>query len=131
MSEPFDLDDDVVDALNALTVEEKEMYSILIADNLPDPPVDTPGRWVSPSEFRGRKSFGYFRCTCGKWWMSAHAFPQYKQACKGCNVWSLPVWLWRNDQRKDRSEAVEVINHRGPHDQQRCAACIAGECDVR
>jgi hypothetical protein len=47
------------------------------------PPVDTPGKWVQRREFPGTKSFGFYSCECNKQWMSAHAFKEYRQDCKG------------------------------------------------
>ena len=44
-----------------------------------DPPIDEPGHWVERNDFHGRKSFGAFKCRCKKVWVSAHAFPIYKQ----------------------------------------------------
>ena len=92
-----------------------------------DSPVDSPGEWVALSDFSGRKSFGYFACGCSKTWHSAHAQPQFRQGCKGCNKKSLPAAMWQNDPGhydiKSKDGRLE-----GAHDVERCEACRAGVC---
>eukprot|EP01118_Nematostelium_gracile_P006514 TRINITY_DN2093_c0_g1_i3.p1 TRINITY_DN2093_c0_g1~~TRINITY_DN2093_c0_g1_i3.p1 ORF type:complete len:183 (-),score=25.82 TRINITY_DN2093_c0_g1_i3:69-617(-) len=96
----------------------------------PDPPVDSPGEWISREEFlsttRQKKSFGWFKCTCGKSWVSAHAQPVYKQGCKGCERKRLPDLLWRNDSHEPRPSKDNRLE--SPHDEDRCEACRAGVC---
>ncbi len=96
----------------------------------PNPPIDTAGDWVHPYEFKGRKSFGYFKCSsCLKTWISAHSFPQFKQGCKKCNIEDVPIFLWQNaenEDRRDRYFKLEELNK--PHDQHRCEACRRGLC---
>lgn len=94
----------------------------------PDNPVDTAGSWVNRDQFTGPKSFGFFQCSnCFKTWLSAHAFPKYKQGCKSCELESLPVLLWKNEgidtRNRERFEDEDK-----PHDHVRCEACRQGVC---
>jgi hypothetical protein len=62
--------------------EEEEDEEEDKEESTPDPPVSSPGKWVPLAVFihlRKQKSFGYFKCPCGKFWVSAHAQPIYKQ----------------------------------------------------
>lgn len=99
------------------------------AGDAPDPPVDTPGKWISREAFRvtgKNKSFGYFKCTCGKFWVSAHSFWEYMQGCQSCERKTFPKLLWDNYTYSRKAENDERLN--SPHDQQRCDACKAGKC---
>jgi hypothetical protein len=93
---------------------------------LPDAPVPTPGHWVVREEFRGRKSFGFFLCDCGKQWGSAHSFPDYTQGCQTCEDDCFPRWLWVNTVRRDPITLTQ--SSVSPHDRTRCAACHDGKC---
>ena len=94
-------------------------------------PVDSGGFWVPHSEFTLKKSFGAFECSCGKTWVSAHAFgpsSNYKQGCKMCNVETLPKFMWVNDTAK-KDTTIKVLDlTKKPHDYSRCEACRAGGC---
>lgn len=100
----------------------------------PDPPVDTEGIWVLRDNFRGTKSFGFFKCrgeVCSKTWLSAHAFAKYKQGCQVCETESRPKFLWQNLERKNRDNFDDVQDDEGPpHDQGRCEACRVGVCRI-
>lgn len=102
---------------------------------VPDPPVDEPGQWIPRHEFRGRKSFSFYRCQCGKTWMSAHGYKDYEQGCQTCDRESLPVLMWQNEERYagiDLGDPDKPVRERdGPHDEERCAACRAGICDAK
>lgn len=92
----------------------------------PEPPVDSPGQWVLREDFTGRKSFGYFVCGCGRFWLSAHAFKDYRQGCRGCEQKSFPYFLWENfGKRTDRDRNYADDK---PHDASRCEACRNGVC---
>lgn len=98
-----------------------------------DDPVDTGGHWISLEDFVGRKSFGAFKCKCcsGKTWVSAHAYADFKQACKSCNVYTLPKFMWVNDPSDDsESRTVKKLDADKPHDMARCEACAAGVCSA-
>lgn len=72
--------------------------------NLIEKPDFTPyegclGEWVPRAQFfsSNSKSFGYFQCNyCHKNWMSAFARKNYKQGCKQCDRYFLPVFMWIN-----------------------------------
>jgi hypothetical protein len=72
----------------------------LTAEVLADP-VETGGSWVLRIDFPythdRSKSFGAFECACGKIWCSAHAYYNYKQACKSCNTYYYAKFMWLND----------------------------------
>eukprot|EP00450_Noctiluca_scintillans_P000982 CAMPEP_0194494256 /NCGR_PEP_ID=MMETSP0253-20130528/12218_1 /TAXON_ID=2966 /ORGANISM="Noctiluca scintillans" /LENGTH=236 /DNA_ID=CAMNT_0039335351 /DNA_START=62 /DNA_END=772 /DNA_ORIENTATION=- len=91
-------------------------------------PVDSPGRWVPRDEFRGRKSFGFFVCTCGNRWKSAHAQPKYRQGCQRCEQQSLAMCLWYNEGPDTRPE--RETDDDKPHDSARCEACKHGDCKI-
>ncbi len=95
----------------------------------PSPPVDSKGLWVHREEFKGFKSFGYYQCIkCCKTWFSAHAHPNYRQACKKCEVWEYPRYLWQNLEKDVREKKPKEDEEKKPHDQNRCEACKIGEC---
>eukprot|EP01119_Soliformovum_irregulare_P009169 TRINITY_DN2234_c0_g1_i1.p1 TRINITY_DN2234_c0_g1~~TRINITY_DN2234_c0_g1_i1.p1 ORF type:complete len:329 (-),score=47.42 TRINITY_DN2234_c0_g1_i1:326-1252(-) len=100
------------------------------------PPVNTPGQWISRSEFQNkglRKSFGWFFCPCGKHWVSAHAWTKYTQGCQSCERHSLPLYLWENidDSDFEGSDYDDDDKLSKPHDRIRCEACKAGEMCAR
>ena len=115
-----------------VVVEEKVEYSEDSEDETVefDPPfAGAVGEWVEREEFTGHKSFGRFTCRwCRKWWLSAHAMPEFRQGCKACEKESLPSWMWVNedDDRRRSDEREEVAGR--PHDEQRCEACRQGVC---
>ena len=99
-----------------------------------DPPVDTPGIWLSREEFNGEKSFGAFQClACKKSWISAHAFKAYKQGCQNCEMEELPLYMWQNLRPREYQGNDDYENDEAdkPHDQQRCEACRRGVCTGR
>eukprot|EP00798_Chlamydomonas_sp_ICE-L_P003662 gene3662-13737_t len=85
------------------------------------PPVSNEGAWVRREDFRGRKSFGAFKCPqCRNMWTSAHAQVEYKQGCKACNCESLPVAMWVNSERHTHGDYVRDNNGENkPHDGRR------------
>ena len=102
---------------------------------MPASPVSTPGAWVPLSDFHGRKSFGYYVCSsasCGNKWVSAHAYPAYKQGCKrrGCQKYSLPTYMWKNDSNEPRDKKKEELINKKPHLRWLCEAGKAGVCDA-
>ena len=101
----------------------------LSADELDDP-VGEPGEWIPRLEFNGRKSFGAFECKCRKIWVSAHAYKDYEQGCKGCEQKSLPKFMWVNVVRVRAPRDVREVDPNKPHDTARCGACRAGVCDA-
>jgi uncharacterized C2H2 Zn-finger protein len=94
----------------------------------PNPPVDSAGYWVPREEFTGKKSFGYFQCeSCFKTWISAHAFPSFKQGCKKCDTEDYPIFLWENMNKKQHDDLNYQRDEKDkPHDQNRCEACRCG-----
>ena len=95
---------------------------------LPEDPVSSLGFWQAREKFSGRKSFGFFACnSCGtSSWVSAHGFKSYKQACKKCNQYSLPVYLWVN--QEDRKAGGDRDDKKKPHKSGLCEACARGVC---
>ena len=104
---------------------ESETYSVPI----PAPPVDTLGDWVLTEDFEGRKSFGYFVCRCGRFWLSAHAQPAFRMGCQGCEHEVLPYYMWQNHDKSKRNRRREEDDNKKPHDSSRCEACRRGVCD--
>jgi hypothetical protein len=93
------------------------------------PPVDTDGEWVLRAKFHGKKSFGFFLChQCQKPWISAHAQPKYRQACKKCQTsvtnGEFPLLLWQNAERRESRSTTET----SPHEASLCEACLRGDC---
>ena len=95
-----------------------------------DPYEGCQGRWVSRNEFTAaNKTFGYFKCSsCNKTWMSAHSKKQFKQACKSCNTYVLPAYLWVNDNTNYRKDKA-LVDTKKPHRSDLCQACQKGRCD--
>ena len=95
----------------------------------PSPPFeDAVGEWVKTIKFKGKKSFGYFRCKCSSW-LSAHAQPAYRQKCKECSRNKYPLFMWVNLQSYEgRSERLNDNNK--PHMSELCEACKMGVCSV-
>lgn len=92
------------------------------------PPVDNPGEWVERRDFDEHKSFGAFECPrCHKTWLSAHAFPVYKQGCKKCDRKSFPKFLWKNEHYGGGDNENKTDSNK-PHDITRCDACKDGVC---
>ena len=60
--------------------------------------------------------------------MSAHAFKQYKQACKKCKGYSLPVYLWVNQATRKSSGNRDDDSDKKPHKSALCEACKRGVC---
>ena len=98
----------------------------------PSPPIESSGHWIEREKFPGDKSFGYFFCfTCaGKSaWISAHAFKRYKQGCKTCDTYFLPVYMWVNDHGNDSNEYRDIEeSEKKPHKRDLCEACRLGQC---
>eukprot|EP00440_Ansanella_granifera_P047517 gb/GFBE01051468.1/.p1 GENE.gb/GFBE01051468.1/~~gb/GFBE01051468.1/.p1 ORF type:complete len:243 (+),score=25.97 gb/GFBE01051468.1/:1-729(+) len=98
----------------------------------PDPPVETPGEWVQLAQFKGKKSFAYFRCQCGKSWTTAHGYAEYRQDCKSCDEACRPKLMWQNDERVRQGLVIPTREDNGiPHDSERCEACRLGKCSLR
>jgi hypothetical protein len=100
-----------------------------------DPPFDDiEGKWVPRKQFKGRESFGRYRChACKKSWTSAHAFKWYRQGCKDCNKRFLPCCMWVNAkphrQREHKHDSDSTTTKKDkPHDKSRCDACDAKKC---
>ena len=96
------------------------------------PGMEGKGFWVLAGDFAEHKSFGCFSCPgCGNAWPSAHAFPEYKQGCKMCEMESRPCCLWYNDSEFPREGPAGQASaeHHDAHDQSRCEACRQlGDC---
>lgn len=68
-------------------------------EDMPEAPagLEGKGEWRKRHDFHGKKSFGFFTCTCGAYWLSAHAFTnEFKQMCKTCRKWWQPELMWHN-----------------------------------
>jgi len=75
-----------------------------------DAPVETPGQWVLRKDFVGQKSFGFFKCQdCQETWISAHAFKLYKQGCKTCETYFLPMFMWVNAEQRRRNPGDQPV----------------------
>ena len=107
------------------------LSELKISDDVPKPPIDTPGHWVSREEFKGNKSFGFFACKrCKNEWMSAHAFAKFQQGCVPCKKYNLPKWMWVNEDKDRALDATPFNKPEKPHLSRLCKACAAGVCKV-
>ena len=74
-------------------------------------------------------SFGYFRCeSCHKTWMSARSKKEFTQACKACNGYYLPAYLWQNDSNNYEKKEKALVNNLKNHRSDLCEACQKGRC---
>jgi len=99
-------------------------------DEMPSPPVDTPGQWVKTRYFEGHQSFGFISCDCGRTWVTAYAQPDMKSGCRDCEEFSLPSLMWQNDQQQGRDRGSTFRELNGHHDCARCQICLKGKCCV-
>jgi DNA-directed RNA polymerase subunit RPC12/RpoP len=98
--------------------------------SLPDPPFPgAEGYWVEPSEFKGKKSFGYFKCKCNASWLSAHSYTEYKQDCKSCRNSMIAILFWINNHGTTYGDNDEKDESK-PHMRHLCEACKLGVCDM-
>lgn len=100
----------------------------------PAAPLAVPGRWVLRAQFPGNKSFGFYACSsCGRTWVSAHAWKKYTEGCKGCEQHSYPLYMWHNEGKRDPDRPVRKADAEKPHDQARCGKCrkLAHACWIR
>jgi hypothetical protein len=87
-----------------------------------DSPVESDGAWQPTSQFKGEKSFGYFKCNkCKREWPSAHAWKNSDQECKTCRTKCKPIGMWCNFGRNARPKP-DGDNGR-PHEQSLCGKC--------
>ena len=102
------------------------------AAELSPPPIpNVKGYWIQRPYFQGRKSFGAFQCCfCGNAWTSAHAYANYGQGCRRCNIINLPMFLWQNQKAQKKNNLLQPPAGLKPHDRERCEACRAGVCTV-
>lgn len=80
------------------------------------------GHWVSNYDYKNKgKSFGYFQCNyCTKNWMSAHSQKSFKQACKSCDRYFLPAFLWVNDFKNEKTNENALEDKNKPHRSDLC-----------
>jgi len=91
------------------------------------PHEEIEGYWVRAQTFKAGKSFGRYQCpNCKKQWGSAHAFREFKQGCKRCEMKSFPCCLWVNTDENHHDTGSD--DEKGPHDSARCEACRKGKC---
>ena len=93
-----------------------------------EPPFEgATGVWVLATDFAGDKSFGRFECddACAHVWGSAHAYKQFKQACRNCEEWHKPYCMWQNETADGKARQGKSSS---PHDKKRCEACRLGRC---
>ena len=100
----------------------------LLRRTAPPPSVDCDcGRpWVLSDGRHICRYFGTFQCSCGNRWTSGYTWKGEMQACKSCNVESLPV-------KKEKllpGEGRGISG--GPHDSARCSRCrkLGYDCSV-
>lgn len=96
------------------------------------PPFDgLEGTWLKRKQFiqhGGKKSFGLFvckKCENGRW-ISAHAYAIFRQGCQVCETYSLPLYMWLNDEKCTQTRKTKKEDK--PHHDERCQACKAGIC---
>jgi hypothetical protein len=81
------------------------------------------GYWVLREDFPKNKSFGRFRCNCGRHWLSAHAYKEkYAQNCQSCYKRVQAYLMFVSTTKFDPSEKPES----SPHDAVNCEACRSG-----
>lgn len=104
--------------------ESYESYESEESEYWPDDPVPTPGYWAYLCDFKGVKSFGYFKCeSCDNHWISAHSFTKFKQGCSSCDSYWLPKLLWVNDRNTKKSTKQAELDTTKPHRTDLCEAC--------
>ena len=113
---------------------KKHKFDVHEQEKFKPPYPNLKGEWVLPRLFKGRKSFGMFKCTtCVQYWKSAHAQSEFKQGCMLCNKKVYPIVLWQNDWQDDNFDAATVLfldDDEKPHDKERCEACAVGKCQI-
>lgn len=94
----------------------------------PSPFPGAVGQWMRRNDFKGKKSFGYFKCQqCSNQWLSAHAMQHSRQACKSCpTLFVLPCCMWLNTDLKEKGCVREEPDDCAPHRTDLCEACLTG-----
>ena len=114
--------------------EEEEDYSEEeeYREKCPLPPrLGLEGQWIPRQYFKGKKSFGYYKCSkCSRTWGSAHSFPDSRQACKSCETWNFPIFMWKNFTKDTRSRKSDDDDG-PPHEHSRCEKCLKGNMCTR
>jgi hypothetical protein len=96
---------------------------------LPPPYEDIEGQWVQRKDCTKQKSFGYYECKiCHGIWKSAHAQKNYRQACKPCNSYYFPFYMWENENLPGQRN--KIIDDDKPHMKDLCEACKKGKCII-
>jgi hypothetical protein len=108
---------------------ERKLQEILAS--LPPPFDGLSGRWVTPEDFDGNKSFGKFVCSkrkCDGTWTSAHAYPDSGQQCSKCSsrAFERPWGMWQNDHNTYNNDAHARSDNK-PHEMQLCERCLRGQ----
>jgi len=100
------------------------------------PFVGAKGEWVLRSNFRKdekitvkEKKLGLFVCKCGNHWYSGHArLKKFRQGCKKCETKWFALYVWKYDEKINQKGGIKK---KGPHDETRCEACLAGDYCTR
>lgn len=62
--------------------------------------------------------------------MSSRSKKQFKQACKNCDSYYFPAFLWENDEKKKKeNDKKELNDNQKPHMSHLCQACKLGKCN--
>lgn len=69
-----------------------------------------------------RKKYGYYECSCGAWWESAHSWAHETQDCKQCGE---NVYPYRQEELRPRNidSAYDDEPNRAPHREDLCGMC--------
>eukprot|EP01130_Rhizamoeba_saxonica_P002091 TRINITY_DN11899_c0_g1_i1.p1 TRINITY_DN11899_c0_g1~~TRINITY_DN11899_c0_g1_i1.p1 ORF type:complete len:223 (+),score=28.03 TRINITY_DN11899_c0_g1_i1:85-753(+) len=113
----------------------RDCNECILGNNLPLPYEDCLGSWIPREDFFGRKSFAFYKCnSCRKRWMSSRGFKDHRQACKNCERYVYPDFMWENENYYHPDSSEESSNsfledNEIPHMSQYCEACRLGVCD--
>lgn len=67
-----------------------------------------------------KKKYGYYECSCGAWWESAHSWAHETQDCKQCGE---NVYPYRQEELRPRNTNADDEPNRAPHREDLCSMC--------
>ena len=76
---------------------------------------------VTPSyDAAVKKKYGYYECSCGAWWESAHSWAHETQDCKQCGE---NVYPYRQEELRHRNVDADDEPNKAPHREDLCGMC--------
>ena len=67
-----------------------------------------------------KKAYGYYHCSCGGWWESAHSWATESQKCKKCGE---DVYPYRQEELQPKNEEDYGIDPKKSHREDLCGMC--------